>query len=966
MISGLFGLFLSVPTFAQPLAMQTESEAAPPAAGSAKLPVGKTVYKVALEDEGIYEVSASTLLGKGFASGLNPAQIQVIHNGNAISWELVSDSAGQSNVFDADDKIRFYGWPFDESREEKLFVNNNVYWIVPGESAAPIQPSSNIAPTTPVLTNVETTIQFEVDDHFDSMFMVEEQWEAENAEPDHYFWMTVSRPFADEAITETVSINLPHPTNIASDATFEAIAATRGEGNTPAIAKMTLPDGGDIDYSFSLGDIFSLSRVISNQDLSNGENTISFTNTRKEADDAPGSFFVNYLNVTYQQDLKGTSDFLSFSHAAIGDKTYEISNFSAGSASELIIWDVSTRETPRSVAASSAGGGAYTFSANTGGTAKFVVAAAPGIRTIDANAISSYTVQNIEPADGYADWLAISYGDFIDVAATSNDINGLATHRASFSDLKTHVVDIEDVINQFGYGFPTSLAVKTYLQHAYTDWDQAVRYVLLVGDGHYNPRHLACTNCGLGNADFNTEADSLIPINYSYTDPNQGLIPSDYRYSLLAGDDLIPDIGIGRITAETTAQVQDAVSKIILYENNLLSNVSWKENVLFAHDWPKGVSDNYFRVKSELAEDKATSHGFKTDVAGLNIEPDDTNDPAAIALRQSISQAASDGLSLLVWRGHGSISNWSDGDVMSVDKVLNNQLFANLDKPFVSITHNCLDGNFAYPGWEGLGETLVNLGEKSTGSSINRNTGSAAHFSATGLGYVEEHEVIADYMFEAFFEKGLTQIGDAITYTKAKYIDEVPGDPNVSYAQLYNYNLLGDPAMAVFNTELTTINGTPDKVEYEENEDTEFNFVINNLSDITAAANGKLTFTIPKDINYHRTTVSYTGPNNDGFNFPSNSDLEPYTLVQSQDSSGKTVITISLHKLLEENGSITGGIPADGAINIKIYGRVISQPTQSFVILPYTYTSPGNTNQSRNLVINLGGAQFIYLPAVKQ
>ncbi len=959
----MFGLMLAF--MAGPIPNHTNSVYADThSAGDTQLPVGETVFKIEIDEEGIYEVSASTLRNLGMSPSLNPANIQVLHNGNPIAWELVSDSSGQAAVFDQNDKIRFYGWPFDESRAERLFVNSNIFWIVPGVPAESVEPAAGGPPSTPVVKSVTTTTQLEIDDHFSSMFMVESDWANEGAEPDHYFWTTISRSFGDEVVTKTIAIDLPHPTNSATPATIEAVSAARAAGNTPGRASMILPDGGQVDYDFYLGDIFSLTDSLPNNMLSNGANTITFQHSQLGDSDSAGNFYVNYLNVTYQQDLKATDNFLSFSHSSTGATTFELSGFSASAANDLTIWNISDRHNPTALTASSAGSGAYRFNETGNGVTDFAIASSSGIKTVATSAVSAYTVKNLEPAAGYADWLAISYGGFIDIGSTTDDVNGLAAHRANYSNLTTQVVDIEDVVNQYGFGFPTSHAVKAFITHAYQDWDQPVRYVLLVGDGHYNPRHLACSTCSAGGANFQTTADSLIPIHHSYTDPNQGLIPSDYRYSLLTGDDLISEIGIGRITAETPQQVQDAVGKIIAYEDNLLQDLDWAENMLFAHDWPDRVPSNFFRVESERAQDKARSHGFSPTVAGLNTKPADVDDPAAIALRQTISEAAAEGISLLVWRGHGSINNWSGGDVMSTEKILNNQLLPNLDKPFISITHNCLDGNFAYPGWEGLGETLVNLGENSTGAAINRHAGSAAHFSATGLGYIEEHEVIADYLFEALFDKGLTTFGDAINYAKVKYLSAVPSDPNVSIAQLYNYNLLGDPAMEVFNAELTSITGDSSLSSYEPGDDAEFTFELSNLSEFTSSANGELNFVLPKDFTYLGTLVDYTGPNSDDFDFPNSPGLEPNTLAETAQTNGNTEVSISLKKLFEDEKLSYGGIPAEGAIKIRIYGRVVEQPSKSFWTLPYTFTAPGGVAQSGSLVIDLGGAKSVFLPFV--
>ena len=53
--------------------------------------------------------------------------------------------------------------------------------------------------------------------------------------------------------------------------------------------------------------------------------------------------------------------------------------------------------------------------------------------------------------------------------------------------LRTAVVDIEDIFDEFGYGLVTPQAVKDFLTHAYGSWQSpAPQYVLLVGDTSYD------------------------------------------------------------------------------------------------------------------------------------------------------------------------------------------------------------------------------------------------------------------------------------------------------------------------------------------------------------------------------------------------------------------------------------------------------------------------------------------------
>ena len=78
-----------------------------------------------------------------------------------------------------------------------------------------------------------------------------------------------------------------------------------------------------------------------------------------------------------------------------------------------------------------------------------------------------------------------------------------------------------------------------------------------------------------------------------YEDRFQGLIPSDHTMVLLTGDDLVPDMAIGRITADTLDEAKAAVSKIILYEQTQLAGANWQNNLLFVADNADDGGDFY-------------------------------------------------------------------------------------------------------------------------------------------------------------------------------------------------------------------------------------------------------------------------------------------------------------------------------------------------------------------------------------
>ena len=81
--------------------------------------------------------------------------------------------------------------------------------------------------------------------------------------------------------------------------------------------------------------------------------------------------------------------------------------------------------------------------------------------------------------------------------------------------------------------------------------------MLLVGDGHYDFKNVT------GTPQLNLIPPYLIPI-----DPWIGETAADNRYVSVDGpSDFMPDMAIGRIPAQTAADVTAAVTKILAYED---------------------------------------------------------------------------------------------------------------------------------------------------------------------------------------------------------------------------------------------------------------------------------------------------------------------------------------------------------------------------------------------------------------
>ena len=141
-------------------------------------------------------------------------------------------------------------------------------------------------------------------------------------------------------------------------------------------------------------------------------------------------------------------------------------------------------------------------------------------------------------------------------------------------------VDVQDIYDEFSFGRVDPEAIRTFLAYAYHNWNHgaaAPQYVLLVGDGHYDFTGVS-----------GTTLLNLIPPYLLDIDPWLGETAADNRFASVdppedGEEDYLPDMHIGRIPAQTPANVTDVVAKILAYETAAQPD-DWQRRVVFVAD----------------------------------------------------------------------------------------------------------------------------------------------------------------------------------------------------------------------------------------------------------------------------------------------------------------------------------------------------------------------------------------------
>lgn len=764
------------------------------------LPVGQTVLKIYVDADGLYEITPTDVTNAGITTPLDQDTLQLMHQGQSVAYQFIDSNS--NNLFDGNDRIRFYGQAWQGSRAEKFFITDNIYWLWDGGTADLVD---NVASTSPsnIITQTYTSETFEEELIFFFTRMGAFQWVLSPNEPDAWYWRNLGQ--TNGAVNTEVPISLTHPVTTANTP-----ATILAEYQTTVAYNATSPLTHTMGFEFNgqpFADAVFLSKRFNDNAiyttthdlLTDGENIALFRkyhqNTGKNS-----RLLLNRITVDYWQHLIAIDQEKQFAASVDGNSTFQIEGFTVP-ASQAVVWEVTDAYNPRIITGAQVNSNVLSFGQNHTAVSRYLATTLDNIRPIKA--ISTYSVTELEPATGYADWVAITTPSYL------TDTERLADHRASYSGLETQVVLVEDLFNQYAYGFPLPHATQAYMRHAQQNWSIPPRYLLLVGDADVNPRLLECGHCLISassNYNFGKRNPEQMPPFYTFDDNYQGIIPTDHPFAMPDDNTLYPSLAVGRLSVETPEMadypamgnhIVNVVDKIIQYEQNLLGKHEWQRQMLFLYD--DTDSGGNFEA-SQIQTIQSVPVGFNPVLTGFIAAPSGPADPIVTAVRDTMSTETANGTTLVNWRGHGSVNNWGTHMLMASDIITPGVgPYQNHNLPVVNISMDCLDGYFALPGFNSISEQLLRMPE---GYAV------AAHWSSTGLGLLSDHSVLATGFYQGLFEQNQNTIGDAINYSKSRYIT-LGRDP----IEVYSFLLQGDPAMQLFRPEVSLqLEATPDQL----------------------------------------------------------------------------------------------------------------------------------------------------------
>jgi hypothetical protein len=387
----------------------------------------------------------------------------------------------------------------------------------------------------------------------------------------------------------------------------------------------------------------------------------------------------------------------------------------------------------------------------TGSSVRFQAEAGYRYTVVSPEGLLSPRIGRVPPSTlkagtNQADYVVIAPRELLEAAQP------LVERRRS-QGLSSRAVSFEEIASEFGHGQPSAEAIRAFLSYAYHSWQRpSPRYVVLLGDATYDPRHFQPTSWAS-------------PLPALWTKTSYLWTASDPALAAVNGDDLLPDLAIGRLPATTREQAEALVAKLLAWEE---SGQGLNGNAVLVADTPDMAGD--FEADVEDGRASCLADRPTTTLKVRDLGP---------GTRPAILRSFDEGASLMSYVGHGGTAVWSSANVLNSWDAASLQ--AQSRQPFL-LTMNCLNGYFVAPNFDSLSESLLKVEGRGAVAAV-----SPSGLSVDGPAH-EYHKALVAEIVSGRHER----LGDAVLAAQQAY-----AETGLMPELLTVYQLLGDPATRI-------------------------------------------------------------------------------------------------------------------------------------------------------------------------
>ncbi len=548
----------------------------------------KDYYKIYLKEEGVYKVTFNELVNAGvpLGNGVPSNKIELINNGVQVPLDVIDNG---DSIFDSGDYFRFVGFPPTPTIycTQNIYNNYNVYWFSYQADSSGLRYKPKDGYPTVWQTTVTGSI---VKEHYEKDEIYEPLGYAPDDKRDFWFWGKASGrggvpdKIFIEVFRNFISYDIQRPyvrfraglhgmTNpsifcnydhvIRFDINNKKIGFAQWNDQKEYLYETSFYVGPDSINIYPGGNLISViadGNVCGQDSIKSDEIRVNWFEFEYDRTNAVDTNFIYLLTKPY---LLGLIKYWIYYYP------YNTINIYNPVKGEKII----------NVQFEPSYGGSVLFIDSTLAQTKYYCFADEHFHTVDS--IFKNINSNIRDTTSGADLIIITHSKFASIAnryANLRQINFLDT---SIVNPRIKIVDVQNIYDEFNYGLLSPSSIRAFIQYAFEHYlPPAPKYITLIGDMSHDYRHI-----------LTSSRMNYIP-SMPYMSNTYGQAPSDNNFVAIAGEDLVPDLVIGRISIETEQEGNTYLDKIESYPQD--NSKKWKDKILLMASGADAGDENLF------------------------------------------------------------------------------------------------------------------------------------------------------------------------------------------------------------------------------------------------------------------------------------------------------------------------------------------------------------------------------------
>lgn len=722
--------------------------------------------RIETASEGIYRINPSQLDFLNL-NDLDPTELRLFSTSGRV---LDVDSVGglpdgaefkevpikvvgaQDHSFDSGDYILFYGksrdsWDYNldvqtDPLYEDVYFNpysqNQVFWLTAGSGfeGSPLR----IATLEPVSTYTDELISTRTTEHVES--------EVQRREDSGFIWYSAGY-FGNSTADYDLQINLDDVDPSKPQKLSFVMRQEESGNDTTHQISIRINNGAPLVNPNNGSTIFTWAGTYSytfNQNTTGfvaGPNTIRITVFRNGTD----NLYFNWLEVNYYQFHTVVNGKKTISHPQAVNPATNYRFDLAGNLAGVQVFRANDIYNVEELPLQD-----NYFVSNGASSTRYLL-------INPASAASPALVQLADPTDLTAD---TSQRDNIIISPPefASQANTLAAKYQSTYGLRSKVVLLSEVFDQFNGGHPDPAAIRQAMRYFYQNLSA--------------PRISSLTLLGLGTIDWRNFSNQAAAKNKMIVFQVANSSTDDY-YGMM-NTDQYPELAIGRYPVKTEAELAIMIDKFTSYTESPEPGW-WRNSMVFVGDDLNNGDTTYEYYHTQQTQEAASVLNpslLIQKIFAMEYEYDEFQNKPLV--RNDMLSAINEGRLVWYYVGHGSYDKLGAEDFLNGATDMGR--FANGDKLPFFFASSCSVAHYDYWGYESLAQKVVLL----------ENRGSIASYAATRISFPANNHAMAMLVLKSL-ANNRNSLGYAIMDGKIHYTQ---GNSNDAV-----YILFGDPVIRV-------------------------------------------------------------------------------------------------------------------------------------------------------------------------